>query len=99
MIELRSCSIARLLGDFGRRNQDIPDADSNPFVLFSVMDELIFFSSLDEAFLFSSLFIVPLIWLLLRIKWWYASHGVSRPSFLRLGFLLVLAFAVSLIPL
>ena len=69
----------------------------DPFMLISLaMDELFFFSRLDEAFLFSSLFIVPVIWLLLRIKWWYALH---RPSFLRLGFVLLLAFAVSLVPL
>jgi hypothetical protein len=66
------------------------------------MDELMFFSRLDEAFLFSSLFIVFLIWLLLRIKWWYVQGGkiyVTRFSRLRPGFVLLLALAVSLLPL
>ena len=67
----------------------------------NVMDELFFFSSLDKVFLFSSLIVAPLIWLLLRINWWYV-HGkkmrVSRSSSLRLGFLLLLALAVSLLP-
>ena len=77
----------------------------DPFVLMSfamnVMDELFFFSSLDKVFLFSSLIVAPVIWLLLRMKWWYV-HGrktrVSRSLPLRLGFLLLLALAVSLLP-
>jgi hypothetical protein len=53
-------------------------------------------------FLFSSLIVAPVIWLLLRMKWWYV-HGrktrVSRSLPLRLGFLLLLTLAVSLLPL
>jgi len=65
------------------------------------MDELIFFSTLDKVFLFSSLSIVPLIWLLLRIWWWVQDEKilVSRSSSLILGFLFLLALAVSLLPL
>jgi len=65
------------------------------------MDELIFFSNLDKVFLFSSLSIVPLIWLLLRIWWWVQDEKilVSRSSSLILGFLFLLALAVSLLPL